>query len=93
LSSFTRRVTDDMVFRVGSDKWISGGQVVRAVETYIHPNYTGSLDHNIALVKTRGVIRYGRRVRPARLGETALSGGSRVTVAGWGTPDTVRRWI
>ncbi|WP_278924607.1 trypsin-like serine protease, partial [Pseudophaeobacter profundi] len=67
--------------------WNQGGQVLGAKTVILHPNYTGSWDWDIGLVKTDKKIVFGKNVKPIKLGTKTLAGDTKASVAGWGEYD------
>lgn len=78
-----------MEFRVGSNKYSSGGQVLKIEKVVVNEHFKlGSWDNDIALVKVKP-MKLGRKVKPIALGTQDLKGGTKVVVSGWGEKNEV----
>ena len=62
---------------------------IKTKAVYKHPNYTGSFENNIALIKLEEDIKFNENVKPVKLPKTASDQiGNFVTIAGWGPYNT-----
>ncbi|XP_054264010.1 trypsin delta-like [Macrosteles quadrilineatus] len=75
---------EELQFRVGSNSASSKGQVLNAAEVHIHPNYTGSWDYDIAVVKTDKLISFSKKAKPIKIATTELKAKTAAKVIGWG---------
>ncbi|XP_046687595.1 kallikrein-14-like [Homalodisca vitripennis] len=49
-----------------------------------HKNYTGSWDNDVAVVKLNKPIKFGKNVKPIKLGTKSLKAGTKGLISGWG---------
>ncbi|KAG8310694.1 hypothetical protein J6590_059495 [Homalodisca vitripennis] len=63
---------------------VKGGQLFTADKVLVNVNYTGSWDYDIAVVKLNKPIKFGKYVKPIKLGTTSLKPKTKVAIAGWG---------
>ena len=62
---------------------------IKTKAVYKHPNYTGSFENNIALIKLEEDIKFNENVKPVKLPKTASDQiGNFVTISGWGPYNT-----
>uniref|UniRef100_A0A1B6G4G4 Peptidase S1 domain-containing protein n=1 Tax=Cuerna arida TaxID=1464854 RepID=A0A1B6G4G4_9HEMI len=75
--------------RVGSTNWTQGGMVFQTEQCILHPQYKGTWDYNIALLKIKGSIPFSKRnknVKAANLPKKSIDSYNNQTfqVSGWG---------
>ncbi|XP_046675145.1 trypsin-3-like [Homalodisca vitripennis] len=74
----------DLSFRVGSTKCEKGGQLFTADKVLTNVNYTGTWVYDIPVVKLNKPIKFGKHVKPIKLGTKSLKPTTKVAIAGWG---------
>lgn len=75
--------------RVGSNQWGIGGQSVKVANVTVHPKYSGSWQHNVAVFKTDQPLKLNKKVKAIALGTDQPTAGTVGYVAGWGEPGSV----
>lgn len=74
--------------RVGSTFANSGGIVHSVISITVHPGYNPrTIDNDVAILRTTGIIVYDKVVKPASIAGTSynLADNQVVWAAGWGT--------
>ncbi|XP_049860252.1 trypsin alpha-3-like [Schistocerca gregaria] len=75
--------------RAGSSIYYQGGTVYRAAQLILHNSYSSvTTDYDVALIKIRGTIWMGDKVKTVNLGTSEPAAGTSMNVTGWGTTDT-----
>lgn len=70
--------------RVGSNEAESGGQNFSVSKIIIHEDYTADYAYDVALLKTYGVIKLGKTVRPIKLAKSTPKEGATAKIVGYG---------
>lgn len=81
----SRESLSEVKIRVGSDKYDSGGKVLKPKTLVVPSNYTGEWTWDIGLVQLEKPIKFGKTVKKIKLGSEELQNGTKVTIAGWGS--------
>lgn len=79
-----RESLSDVKIRIGSDRFDSGGKVLKPKTLVVPSNYTGEWTWDIGLVQVEKPIKFGKTVKKIKLGSKELKNGTKVTTAGWG---------
>ncbi|XP_075975674.1 trypsin, alkaline C-like [Anticarsia gemmatalis] len=90
---FDRHFMGQWRLRMGSDYASSGGTVFGISQIIRHPNYNmGTVDLDVAIMRTSTSIVYGIGIQPARIAGTNYNLGDNQVVwaAGWGETNTGR---
>lgn len=82
---FSRESLSEVKIRVGSDKYDSGGKVLKPKTLVVPSNYTGDWTWDIGLVQLEKPLKFGKTVKKIKLGSEELQNGTKVTIAGWGS--------
>lgn len=70
---------------VGTNQLTYGGQIYEVVAKFVHSSWdSGTIAHDIALLKLKDDIEFGSKVLPIPLNSRVIPPGTVLTLSGWG---------
>lgn len=82
-----RKNKDNLFLIVGTNNYLSGGQVYHIEHFIVHPNFKAfeeSVINDIGLIRVMGEIQFNRKVGVIKYGNREVPAGTELLALGWG---------